>query len=211
MIDGASCWIGSAICPRISLRTKELLLAASSWAALLLGLIYLTDGPHPLAIPAWILSFVLARVLVSRAKNWNDLSNAQSAVLPPLVAGYMAILSAMLLWPAVAIGTLSCAPAIMDIDPSWGFFGYRYEELTRDEKIPGYWLMVAGAAAAATMLWCVALSLYAKKYPQAVLFGLPPRGRIDDRSRRHLRDVRRPHHTRAPGSDAGLILAFVTR
>jgi lysylphosphatidylglycerol synthetase-like protein (DUF2156 family) len=54
----------------------------------------------------------------------------------------------------------------LDVDPSWEFLGYRYEELTHDGMIPRYWLMVAGTCATATMFWCVAFSLYSKKYPK---------------------------------------------
>ena len=73
-------------------------LAASSWLLLLFGMVY--PVVPLLAIASWIMSFVLARCLIGQAKNWNDLSNAQYAVLPLLVAGYSAILSAMLFWPA---------------------------------------------------------------------------------------------------------------
>jgi hypothetical protein len=145
-------------------RLGELLLAVSSWAALLIGMAYLTHTP--LAVAAWIMAFVFARVLVGRAKNWNDLSDVQYAILPLLVPGYLAILSAMLLWPAAAIGTLGGAPAILDVDPGWEFFGYRYEEPTPEKMIPHYWLMVAATCATATMFWCLAFSLYSKKYPK---------------------------------------------
>ena len=145
-------------------RAKELLLAASCWLVLLFGMVNL--AVPLLAIASWIMSFVLARCLIGQAKNWSDLSNAQYTVLPPLVAGYLAILSAMLFWPAAAIGTWGSAPETLDVGPSWGFLGYRYEELHHDAVIPRYWLMVAVTAATATMVWCVALSLYSKKYPK---------------------------------------------
>ena len=150
----------------------ELLLAPLSWAALLLGMVYFSETP--LVIAAWVISFVLARVLVAKATSWRKLNNAQCMVLPPLILGYLVILSAMLLWPAATIGALGSAPAIFDTDASPTFLGYRYEELTHDGVIPPYWLMVAAVAATVTLLWCVAFAQYSKKHPRPFSFIFHP-------------------------------------
>jgi len=151
-------------------RPKEVFLAVCSWAALGMGMAALSGAGHDdmegLAIPVWIISFVLARILVGWAKNWHVMSFAQFAVLPPLVAGYGVILAVMLLWPACMIGALGAAPAVLDID-RWYFFDYEYVEPGRTVRLPYYWLTVACTCAAATALWCVLLSLFAKKRPAA--------------------------------------------
>jgi len=148
-------------------RSKEVFLAVCCWAALGMGMAALSEpGVEGWAIPAWIVSFVLARILAGWAKNWSVMSFAQFAVLPPLVAGYGVILAVMLLWPACMIGALGAAPAVLDID-RWYFFDYQYVEPGSTGRLSYYWLTVACTCATATALWCVLLSLFAKKRPAA--------------------------------------------
>jgi hypothetical protein len=147
-------------------RPKEALLAGCSWAALGMGAAVLSEsGMEGWAIPAWIISFVLARILVGWAKNWSVMSLAQFAVLPPLVAGYGVILAVMLLWPACVIGALGAAPTVLDVGTSWYFFDYQYVDPFRADRLPVYWLMVACTCATVTAFWCVLLSQFSRKRP----------------------------------------------
>ena len=146
-------------------RPKEVFLAVCSWAALgVAGMPGNQLDMEALAIPACIVSFVLARILVGWAKNWSMMSFPQFSVLPPLVAGYGVILAVMLLWPAFMLGALGAAPAVLEVD-RWYFFDYRYVDIDQTDKISDYWLVVACSCAAATAVWCVFLSLYSRKRP----------------------------------------------
>ena len=118
-----------------------------------------------LSIPLWFVSFILARVAVSSAQSWPEMRLLHWCVFPPLLLGYLIILVALLIWPAVVVIILGLTPVFLDVS-GWELMGQHYELPNQPNRIPPYWLMVGCASASAMLCWSLLVSLVANKKPQ---------------------------------------------
>ena len=148
---------------------KEMALAFVTFVVFMFGVMFIVEPPDAdwtgLCVPAWLLSFVIARITVSSAASWQQMKLAHWCVFPPLLIGYLLFLALVLMWPAVVVAALGLTPVFLDVG-NWELMGFAYERADLPQRLPPYWLMVACACACATLFWCILVSLLANKHPQ---------------------------------------------
>lgn len=156
----------------------ELLVALATTIGFVCGVITIMnsrgrDETIFIAITLCGLGLIFSRCVMGRVESEEKLRPAQWLVLPILTLGYCALLSLILIWPAVATGLLAAAPALLEIDGTWRFLGEDFVRLNSD-RLPKYWSLVMFVCFASSGVWWFALSSLAKIWPRPFTVAFHP-------------------------------------
>jgi hypothetical protein len=109
-----------------------------------------------MSLPAFFISFLFARVNVSSANHWHDLSPIQTLCVPILVTSYVVFGTLLLIVPGLFILLFGSLPLLADLE-TWSAFGKSFVETDRTSMLTSYWLRVYGVGALTAASWGVLL------------------------------------------------------
>lgn len=156
-------------------RANELILSGGAVVAGLVGCIFVREATVALeramvrasdvldaTVAALLLltSFFVARINVSSAQRWRDLSPLQSICAPILAVGYALVAGVILLGPAASMLILGAVPTLMEVN-GWRILGTEFNE-------SGYWLRITGSSLLLSGGWGIILAGLARWRPDAV-------------------------------------------
>ena len=111
-----------------------------------------------MSLPFFLISFLFARVNVSSATSWHDLSLMQNLCVPILVTSYALFGFVVLIGPGLPVLLLGSLPLFADLE-HWSAFGRVFGEPDHASILTPYWFRAFAVGSLVSATWCVLVGL----------------------------------------------------